>query len=798
MKLYKKLLVPILFITGIFTSISAAELPPSIAAEKAAYDTFPAIIAKYNPTMLYQVNDNEERIKIINIPIEPFTLANGESKIIEIPADIMRVAFAFERFTVYGSGFKTMTSIQAIDPVEGNTGSVHAGWFSNTAYQIKDDSFEVDPIAEIARGDAAFSGYKLQFNGPVEVKSLNIMNESGTSMVFDTTAWEVIGGDKPVLDGLAVNVDATHRLSLEGNTDLEEDKFKRLYSGVNAPDTFTTAEYFTKKNFIPGRQIHKFGPSYETGSYKGHKLREDPDKPGYSDLSFFDNFVKDSAAVSNMDKYFPNINYVTCFDNWPSWTYEGKDLGRGTPDPEHFEAAAELAAAYVVATNRVLDGRGPKYIEVKNESTLTSEWSHHTNSEPGYGWKVLADFHNIMADTIHEWSPETLVGGASAAFMNIDGNNFASAKEHLNFLDQTKDHLDYYSYHFYESKNLVLNDPDSAENYGGYLTGRLDADLDLIYNHMLLTDNVKPILITETGTLHSGPTDPDYWIKLKNHNSYMIRYMNHADKLDMVTQFILPAIWWNKGTPETLWQYGPDGKLIPTQEEGLTKMKYFLEIWDEYSGELLPISTNALDSEIYAHSVQEGNVVYVAMTNMNPQRAYVDINLELDDEKIDKIERTTMYLDMGELHFVDNEPIDSLDNIFMHVEETSIIKITLNQNPNITETINKNTYYGDKTLQPTGVPAVFNINASTDGVESSILRVAFGKTNGFSTPLNVSINGYSLAEVDLSYSDKPGNFFDYVEFELPAGVLKDQNEISVSINETGGHVSTVSIINHSK
>ncbi len=316
---------------------------------------------------------------------------------------------------------------------------------------------------------------------------------------------------------------------------------------------------------------------------------------------------------------------------------------------------------------------------------------------------------------------------------------------------------------------------------------------------MLLTDNVKPMLITETGTLHSGPTDPDYWIKLKNHNSYMIRYMNHADKLGMVTQFILPCIWWNKGTPETLWQYGPDGRLIPNREEGLTKMKYFLEIWDEYSGELLPISTNALDSEIYAHSVQEGNVIYVAMTNMNPQRAYVDINLKLDDEKIDKIERTTMYLDMGELHFMDNEKIDSLEDIFMHVEETSVIKITLNEDPNITEQLNKNTYYGDRTLQPTGSePAKFIVSAPTDKVESSILRVNFGKTDGFSNPLNVSINGHQFSTVDLSYSDKTGNFFDYVEFEVPVNLLKAENEILVSINETGGHVSTVSLINHSK
>ncbi len=176
MKLCKKIFLPLLLLglIGPMNQVEASELPPAIAAEKAAYDSFPAIIEKYNPTMLYQVNDLEERIKVINLPIEPFTLAAGESKEIEIPADIVRVAFAFERFTAYGSGFKSMESIEAIDPAEGLTGKVHAGWFSDTAYQIKDDSFEIDQLEEIARGEEAFTGYKLKFNGPVSIKSINI------------------------------------------------------------------------------------------------------------------------------------------------------------------------------------------------------------------------------------------------------------------------------------------------------------------------------------------------------------------------------------------------------------------------------------------------------------------------------------------------------------------------------------------------------------------------------------------------------------------------------------------------
>ncbi|ONI43639.1 hypothetical protein AN641_09390 [Candidatus Epulonipiscioides gigas] len=811
MKLNKKLglfliTVVTLPMLGLFNSSHATEavLPPLIAAQKMAYDTFPDIIAKYNPTMIQQVNDNEDRIKVVKIPLEPFALKAGEAKEIEIPADIARIIFTFERLTVYGSGFKNMGPIEVIWPDEGNVGKVHAGWFSDTAYQIKDDNFPIDHLEELARGDEAYTGYKLRFNGPVEVKELNVFKENGVSMVMDTTAWEVIGGDKEILDGLSIDVDATKRLSLEGITEFEDDKFKRLYTNpVTGADGYKVAEYFVPKGFSPGRQIVKLAPTFEIGySANEPKLVEDATRPGHADLTFFDNYRKqDIIDINNMDKYYSSdLEYVICFDNWPSWTYEGKDIGRGTPDVEHFDGAAELIAEYVSAYDDRMDGRGPTYIEVKNESTLVSEWSHHTNAEQGYGWDVLADFHNMVAKAVHEKSPDTQVGGASAAWMALDNAGFTPAREHMKFMDDTKNDLDFYSYHFYESKDLILN--ETVENYGGYLTGRLEANLDLLHNHMVLTDNIKPILITETGTLHSGPSDSDYWINLKNHNSYMIRYMNRADEFDMVTQFILPAIWWNKEDPKAIWLYGENGQLIPTQEEGLSKTKYFIEMWDEYTGELLPVKTNDVNNNVYAHSAQDGNVIYVAMTNMNPQRAYIDLNLNLKDEQIETIERTTMYLDLGKLHFVDNEKLDSLEDIFMHVEETSIIKITLNEAPEITDVLHKNTFYGDRMLQPTGAtPAQFFIDIPADNIASttnSILRVSLGRTDGFNVPINVTINGYALEAYDLSYSDKVGNFFTYIDFEIPTDILQEKNELAISVNQEDGHISTVALINHAQ
>ncbi|ONI44395.1 hypothetical protein AN641_07485 [Candidatus Epulonipiscioides gigas] len=617
-------------------------------------------------------------------------------------------------------------------------------------------------------------------------------------MTMDTRAWEVLGGDKEVLDGITVNVDATNRLSIEGVTEFENRKFKTLYAyPIGHPDGYTVAEYYTQKDFMPGRQIYKFGPSLVTGydSYTP-KLKEDTANPGYADYSIFPTLFSNGAPdISVFDRLYPtSLEYVLCFDNWPNWMVEGKDIGKGTPAVEHFDAAADLAAKYIKAHDTELEGRGPTWVEVKNESTISSEWSHHGNPIPEYGWDVLADFHNITADAIKTESPDTLVGGPTAAWMALDNGNFKEASRHTKFIDETAEHLDFYSYHFYESKDLVLNDTDT--NYLGYLTGRLEANLDLLRNHMVNTNNVKPLVISETGTLHNGPDEPDYWIKLKNHNAYMVRYMNRANEFDIVVPFVIPATWWSPDSDNILWTYDERGKLYPTPETGLTDMKYFIEMWDEYNGDLLPVSTNDVNDNIYVHSAQDGNVIYIAVTNMNAQQANIDLNVILEDEQIQKIERTTTYLDMGELHFMDNEPMESLNDIFMHVEETSIFKITLNEAPTIDTTHTKMTYYGDKMLQDTGAPSNFVIQIPNTNVNSSILRVSVGRHGGFSAPLNVTINNYKFESYDMSFTNKADRYFGYVDFIVPVDILQEQNEITVSINQNGGKVSTVALINY--
>ena len=111
------------------------------------------------------------------------------------------------------------------------------------------------------------------------------------------------------------------------------------------------------------------------------------------------------------------FDYAMCFDNWPSFMGvknlpKGTFNERGTPDESYFDAAAQLASDWI-RIEKETKGRTATYWEIKNETDVASEWAYHRY--PGKdGWKLLADFHNAVADTVHRdpggqaWRPDCL------------------------------------------------------------------------------------------------------------------------------------------------------------------------------------------------------------------------------------------------------------------------------------------------------------------------------------------------------------------------------------------------------
>jgi agarase len=494
----------------------------------------------------------------------------------------------------------------------------------------------------------------------------------------------------------------------------------------------------------------------------------------------------DAEAAKLREDAFPrDYDYVTCFDNWPPFmALTGTRIKNHRGTPADFAEAARLASA-TIGWQRKVQGKPDHWWEVKNESTITEEWVLH--AEEGVdSWGKLAEFHNVMAETIHRDHPEVLVGGPTSAWMALHHGGFDLARKQMRFMDETKGHLDFYSHHFYEGKQLVLSEGDTFS--GGYLMGRLEGCLDLLRNHMVLTDNIRPMIISETGTLFGRTTEMGIWLNTKNMSSYLMRYMDHPDKIDLINLWLIPYIWWDKNA-HTLFNKVEDGKLVMDQRVG-----YFLDLWQDFRGDRLPIAVATRQTNVHVQSVLDGQTVWVAINNLNPHRIAADISVLTADVQPVRIEQVRLYFDRGQIHFETVERRD-LKALPVAVEETSLVKITLDRVPVFGGTLDENTFYGDKVIQPTGEPVAFRIRGPKRKPERACLRICLSRDGGFGEKLSVLVNGKQVARnVTITPIRKSGNYWGYHTLSVPAKVVRPENEVTVMMPEAGGTITSVALI----
>ncbi|WP_010166127.1 beta-agarase [Candidatus Epulonipiscium viviparus] len=790
------------------TQAQTVNLPAEVELNLKDFATISELANKY-PTQYYTlVNSDEKRIRRVEFLKGPLVV-DGEVTV-DLPADIIKALRFFDDIRMSGEG-SANTKITIVNP-KGETmdwkgGSYGSGTkttrylktntLANTTIGLDNPLLVVDD-----NGEPIYEGYKMVLKGNAVINEMVLYAEQGVINEYDITAWTVIGEDKPTLD-VTVDVDITKNLSIEGEIKLDEDKFKRLHIGSGPISSFdmnkntstvdkTNSIPMSKYGFYPGRGTIRFGPHLEDiKAGQAPKLTADEEREGYTDYAYLEKLtVFDQDIVDKTNRLFPftGDDYVMTFNDWPSWMLNDSnvDLSAGTPAVKHFDAAAELAAETMRLLDQKYADEGPKYVEVKNESSLTNEWEYH-KTEPDKAWDYLADFHNQVADAVKAVDETVLVGGPSTASMGIEAGDFNKARTIMKFMDDTKGHLDFYSHHFYESETVVLN--DTGSNNVGYTDGRLEAIFSLFENHMYLTDNEKPIVITEQGTLYEGDADRDYWIKLKNYNTYMMTFMNMTDTVEMMVPYLYGVKNWLPNSKDTLYLYANANTALKNP----TPMMNYLDLWDEYAGAFVPVKSNQY--RVDTNAVLQGNKLYVAVNNMNPNRVNINLDIDTGDAKIVDVTRKHTYLELGEL--VHEEiPVEDITNVPMRVEETSIFEITLDKAPEFEETVYRKTYYGDKTLVPTSTtPVTFNLECDTEDLTAANLRINIASdTSGFKEDMVINVNGYRVL-VDLGHTDQPGRIYTYVDVVVPAEYVKAENEIKITLPANHGYIANVEMTN---
>lgn len=702
---------------------------------------------------------------------------------IELPKGSARVASLFRYIVLKGENLDNLGGIVLVPYAPKSNLSISTK--KPNLYRVKVPSMPIpsEDMQPIVLKIACKPG--MQAN--ITEVAFNSQNKLSTT--FDDIAYRNLGAEFPRVK-VDVEIDIQHELSLNGHIDLEREKFCRYYAAPgNLSEGFEN--WAAERNFLPGRQILKFQPALVVGySKKQPRLKEMESKKGAADLRFFEKY--NDGPKQTIDS-FRDIKYAMCFNDYPEFM-SVKRVGRGTPLIKHFDDAADLAAAFVA--NQVKDGgRSADYWEVKNESTIKAEWDYHWDQKYD-AWKLMADLHNKVADRVHQLSPKTKVGGPSSAWMQVQVKDFELYRNQLKFMDLTKDHVDFYSHHFYEDFGSLGAWERRGGKYSNYLLGRMETILDMFQSHMVETNNVKPILITECGSLQPGRGPSDYWLRIRSFSAYMHKLMKRPEQIELAVPFAFLQVPWNPQSGNAAF-IPKEGKQNNASIEDCepTPVTHFFDLWRDFDGRRLPVSFAQEFLDITA--VHNDKRVHLAITNMGGRRLALNLRSLTGELPIKSVSQRRLYRLDGKIKYEDSVKHNDATNIPVDVEETTIVTLNLDSPLALEpQVVLRESWYAPGTAVKVDKAEVTDFNIKIiDNVElvtKATLKIGVQRDGGFGGRLACDFNGAPFA-LEADWANDMNKLFATIEVEVSPKLIGKVNTLKIT-KRAGLTVAVVQLV----
>ncbi|MEM1443515.1 MAG: beta-agarase, partial [Verrucomicrobiota bacterium] len=738
-------------------------------SKKALHDFLFETFSKDRETRF--TGDGQSRgLKVLTILTETREIGHGAE--LELPAGTEKIAVFFRHFGFHGENLDHIKEVHVVpfSPDKAPPRSAQVTDF----YRV-----QMPTIPETGSDPGLM---KIRFlmkdeSATCRIDDLVFYAQNAISPEFDRIPFLDLGSDQP-REKVVIGVDIENELSIGGSTELQRERWFRYHETPGSTHS-SFQRWAYEKGFLPARGFLKFNPALTKGWGKDPEtLKERTDKPGAADLTFFER----SDSGERLRGAIPELKDKTfsmCFNDWPDFMAVPLK-GRGTPLVERFDEATELAAAYVA--DQIADaGYTATWWEVKNESSVKSEWDHHF--APGMdGWGLLADFHNRVADAIHAKAPEVKVGGPSSAYMQLQVKDFELFRSQARFIEETRGHLDFFSHHFYENRGMLGAYERRGSGYSNYLLGRYEAILDMLRAHMHKVDHVLPILVTETGTLQNGRRPSDNWFRLMAYNAYLNKSMQRPDQIDLFVPFIFHHMTWNPNSGDAAFtpKVGVEKGWEMKDFEPTTAARFF-DLWQGFDGSRLPVSFERDWLDVTAIHNDEG--IALAVTNMGGRQLALDLSRLAEKTNATEVRRKRLNYREGEVVFEAENAVDAA-SIPLDVNETTIIRFLLEEPLAPAGKLEMERWYSHEAgVKKTGVPVSFPVTIrDPDKVEKAKLVIGMHRFGGITEPFGVSLNGTAV-DVDPGDAAEFSEFFAPLDAAVPVDLVKADNEVTVQLQE---------------
>ncbi|MGJ8639588.1 MAG: beta-agarase [Opitutaceae bacterium] len=514
---------------------------------------------------------------------------------------------------------------------------------------------------------------------------------------------------------------------------------------------------------------------------------ENSEMPSIADLKVhFDKFINDSSEL----RLNPENVRETILCTHPEFMHALPDNQFTEWGPRNYEAAAEFWAQYLKMWD---DESRPRYIEVLNEPFVHAK-------KIGTTAEAMTEQHNVVAKRIKELNPDVMVGGYTAAWIEIEARNF----EHWNnwqkmFMDNAGENMDFFSYHIYDGVNVT----GEARNRTG---SNSEAIIDMIDQYsFLLFGKAKPHVISEFGLIPEGNMDGlDYsparsGAMIRSTNAQLLTFMDHPDRMLKVVPFFLGKALWTygmtgteepgKANPFLLWRRLADGKTFVKTD----LVKYY-EFWKGIQGEWRYAQSS--DPDVLVHLLADGD--HLNLIAMNIEETARSVDLRGLSEIVSKQTTLRSMTTDGDVPQVGETVLEAIPSTMnLAPGESVLLKIDLADAIVPTQTVAESRVYATSYLKDieANQPISFKFENTPTGKGVATLRISAGRENTKQVrPSSVTLNGKSLAiPSDWTGDDQKGRsmFFGALEVPIPLSLLKSENSVEVTYPDSGGKIGCV-------
>jgi hypothetical protein len=458
--------------------------------------------------------------------------------------------------------------------------------------------------------------------------------------------------------------------------------------------------------------------------------------------------------------------------------------------PRTYEAVAEYTAQFLKLAFK--DHERPRYLEVFNEPFVKAR-------KMGTTVEALSEQHNVVAQRVRELNPNVLVGGYSAAWVEVESRNF----EHWNsrqkvFMDIAGENMDFFSYHIYDGVN-VKGTPRVRTGSNS------EALMDLVdtYSHIKF-GVAKPIMITEYGKIPEGNmgTMP-YSAKrsagmLYSFNGQLMTYLDHPDRLLRTIPFILGKATWTynlKGKPKPgeanpflLWRRLADGSFKETD------LSLFYKFWKGVEGEWRRSASS--NPDVRVQFLADGKRLTLVLANLDHEPKQVSLSGLEGVTPTGTVVRTLKTC--ADKPALAERRLNAIPKVLdLAVGQSAMLLIDTAETIRTSRTVKEHRVYATEYLKDieAGKPVTFRFVNAPTGRGTAVLRLSPGRELGKQVlPSSVTFNGKKLPiPTNWAGGDQAGraNFFGMIELPVPADIIDKVNEVSITYPDTGGKVGCV-------